>query len=167
MLQIFCFFCFFAAKMLKMTFSTSLWSPQHPNAGRNMQQRYVQQEEENVIVMTVDDFGWAWIEEKFQVLSLKWWRKNLKFVDTNLSTDFHAHPQLIEPFSLGWQKHQMSWLCFCLNQQLMEAGAMFAYLGFKKDFVCFNYSFFGSFKVKAFAGGFGNYCTFLKKVMYT
>ena len=49
----------------------------------------------------------------------------------------------------------------------MEAGAMFAYLGLRKDFVCFNYSLSGTFKVKVFSGGFGNYCTFLKKVMYT
>ena len=43
---------------------------------------------------------------------------------------------------------------------------MFAYLGLRKDFVCFNYSLFGTFKVKVFAGGFGNYCTFLEKEAY-
>ena len=32
------FFWVFAAKMLKMTISTSVWSAQHPNAGRNIQQ---------------------------------------------------------------------------------------------------------------------------------
>ena len=35
--QIFCFFCFFAEKMLKMTISTSIWSAQHLNAGQNIQ----------------------------------------------------------------------------------------------------------------------------------
>ena len=41
MLQISCFFRFFAAfaaKTLKMTISTSIWSAQHPNAGQNIQQ---------------------------------------------------------------------------------------------------------------------------------
>ena len=32
------FFSFFAEKTLKMTISTSVWSAQHPNAGRNIQQ---------------------------------------------------------------------------------------------------------------------------------
>ena len=31
------FFRFFAAKTLKMVILTSVWSAQHPNAGRNMQ----------------------------------------------------------------------------------------------------------------------------------
>ena len=30
--------CFFAEKTLKMTISTSVWSVQHPNASRNIQQ---------------------------------------------------------------------------------------------------------------------------------
>ena len=38
LLQIYCFFRFFAAKMLKMTISSSVWSGQHPNAGPNIQQ---------------------------------------------------------------------------------------------------------------------------------
>ena len=38
MLQISCFFRFFAKKTLKMAISTSVWSAQHPNAGRNIQQ---------------------------------------------------------------------------------------------------------------------------------
>ena len=37
MLQISCFFRFFAAKTLKMVISTSVWSAWHPNAGQNIQ----------------------------------------------------------------------------------------------------------------------------------
>ena len=37
LLQISCFFHFLAQKMLTMTISTSVWSLQHPNAGRNIQ----------------------------------------------------------------------------------------------------------------------------------
>ena len=37
-LQNSCFFSFFAQKMLKMTISTSVWSAQHPNTRRNIQQ---------------------------------------------------------------------------------------------------------------------------------
>ena len=37
LLQISCFFRFFAQKMLKMTISTILWNAQHPNAGQNIQ----------------------------------------------------------------------------------------------------------------------------------
>ena len=37
LLQISCFFSFFAAKTLKMTISTSVWIAQHPSAGQNMQ----------------------------------------------------------------------------------------------------------------------------------
>ena len=37
LLHISCFLGFFAAKMLKMTISTSVWSAQHPKAGRNIQ----------------------------------------------------------------------------------------------------------------------------------
>ena len=36
-----CFFRFFAAKTLKMTISTSVWSAQHPNAGQNIQHTHV------------------------------------------------------------------------------------------------------------------------------
>ena len=32
------FFSFFAVNTLKMTVKTSVWSAQHPNAGRNIQQ---------------------------------------------------------------------------------------------------------------------------------
>ena len=34
------FFSFLAQKMLKMTIMTSIWSAQHPNIGRNIQQVY-------------------------------------------------------------------------------------------------------------------------------
>ena len=36
--KILAFLRFFAAKTLKKTISTSVWSAQHPNAGRNIQQ---------------------------------------------------------------------------------------------------------------------------------
>ena len=36
--KILAFLRFFAAKTLKMTISTNVWSAQHPNAGRNIQQ---------------------------------------------------------------------------------------------------------------------------------
>ena len=37
LLQISCFFSFFAEKMLKMNISTSVWCVQNPNAGQNIQ----------------------------------------------------------------------------------------------------------------------------------
>ena len=35
------FFLLFSTKTLKMTISTSVWSAQHPNAGRNIQQTLI------------------------------------------------------------------------------------------------------------------------------
>ena len=52
LLQIYCFFRFFAAKMLKITIFTSVWCAQHPNACRNIQQ----------MTIVISHFSDIWIE---------------------------------------------------------------------------------------------------------